>query len=69
MTTVKITRCFQEATDKKFGTCFRYCDWPGNRIIESLRLEKTSKIVKSNHQPITPMPAKPRREVPCLHVS
>ena len=37
--------------------------------IESLRLEKTSKIIKSNHQPITPMPAKPCPEVPHLHIS
>jgi len=29
------------------------------RIIESLRLEKTSKITKSNHQPVTTMPTKP----------
>jgi len=36
-------------------------------IVESLRLEKTSKIIKSNHQPNTPMPAKPYSEVPHLH--
>jgi len=30
-----------------------------HRTIESLRLEKTSKITKSNHQPNTPTPAKP----------
>jgi len=36
------------------------------KIIELLRLEKTSKIVKSNHQPITIMPAKPCPEVPYL---
>jgi len=30
-----------------------------HRIIESLRLEKTSKIIKSNRQPNTTMPAKP----------
>jgi len=29
-----------------------------HRRIESLRLEKTSKIIKSNHQPITTMPTK-----------
>jgi len=29
------------------------------RIIESLRLEKTSKIIKSNCQPNTTTPAKP----------
>jgi len=37
------------------------------RIIESLRLEKTSKIVKSNRRPNTTMPAKPCPEVPHLH--
>jgi len=35
-----------------------------NRIIESLRLEKTSKIIKSNHSPNTTMPAKPCPQVP-----
>jgi len=30
-----------------------------HRIIESLRLEKTSKIIKSNHQSKTTMPDKP----------
>jgi len=39
-----------------------------HRIVESLRLEKTSKIIKSNHQPNTTMPAKPCPEVPHLHV-
>ena len=38
------------------------------RTIESLRLEKTSKIIKSNHPPNTLMPAKPCPEVPHLHV-
>jgi len=37
-----------------------------HRIIESLRLEKTSKIIKSNCQPNTTMPAKPCPEVPHL---
>jgi len=37
------------------------------RIIGSFRLEKTSKIIRSNHQPI-PMPAKPCPQVPRLHV-
>ena len=37
-------------------------------IIESLRLEKTSKIIKSNHPPNTTMPAKPCPKVPHLHV-
>ena len=39
-----------------------------HRIIESLTLEKTSKIIKSNHQPITTTPTKPSPEVPHLHV-
>jgi len=43
--------------------------WPlGNGIIESLRLEKMSKIIKSNRQPNTTMPAKPCPEEPHLHV-
>ena len=36
--------------------------------MESLRLEKTSKIMKSNRQPITTVPSKPCYEVPQLHV-
>jgi len=32
------------------------------------RLEKTSKIIKSNHPPNTTMPAKPCPQVPHLHV-
>jgi len=39
-----------------------------NRIRESLRLEKTSKIIKSNHHPNTSMPAKPCPQVPHLHI-
>ena len=42
--------------------------WTVKWIIESLRLEKTSKIIKSNCQPSTTMPAKPYPEVPHLHV-
>jgi len=38
------------------------------RIIESLWLEKTSKIIKSNHPPNTTLPIKPYPEVPHLHV-
>jgi len=41
----------------------------GNRrIIESLRLEKTSKIIKPNRQPNTTLPTKPYHAVPHLHV-
>jgi len=39
-----------------------------HRIRASLTLEKTSKIIKSNHQPNPTMPAKPRAELPCLHI-
>lgn len=50
MTTMKITRCFQEAIDKKFGTCSRYCDWPGNRGKEKLSMSqlKTSQCYTLN---------------------
>jgi len=36
-----------------------------HRIIESLRLEKTSKIIKSDRQRLTIMPGKPCPEVQC----
>jgi len=39
-----------------------------HRITDSLMLEKTSKIMKSNRQPNTIMSAKPCPEVPYLHV-
>jgi len=39
-----------------------------HRIIKSLRLEKTSKISKSNRQPITTITTKPCPEVAYLHV-
>jgi len=35
------------------------------RFTESLRLEKTSKIIKSNHPPNNTMPTKPRPKPPC----
>ena len=38
------------------------------RFIESLRLEKTSKITQSNRQPNSTTPAEPRPEVPYLYV-
>ena len=41
---------------------------PGDRITESLRLEETSKVIKSNHQPNTTMPAKPCPKVLRPHV-
>jgi len=37
-------------------------------IIESLRLEKTSKIIKSNRQLITTLLTKPCLNMPYLHV-
>ena len=40
----------------------------GAEAIESLRLEKTSKIIRSNRQPIITMPSKPCPEEPYLHV-
>jgi len=42
--------------------------WAWFRVIESLRLEKTSEVIKSNCQPITTMPAKPYPKVPPLHI-
>ena len=39
-----------------------------HRITESLRLENTSKIIKSNHQRNITMPTKPCPEVPHPHV-
>jgi len=39
-----------------------------HRITESLMLEKTSKIIKPNGQPITTVPTKPCPEEPHLHV-
>ena len=42
---------------------------PTYRIMESLKLGKPSKVIKSNHQPNTTMPAKPCPKEPHLHVS
>jgi len=39
------------------------------RITESLRLEKTTKIIQSNHQPITTMHTKLCHSVACHHVA
>ena len=39
-----------------------------SKIIQSLRLEKTSKIIKSNHQPNTTVPTKPCPELPHLYI-
>jgi len=48
-------------------TCLLFVP-PIHKTIESLRLEKTCKIIKSNHYPNTTMPAEPSPEVPHLHV-
>jgi len=40
------------------GGCGLGAEQGKSEIIESLRLEKTSKNFKSNHQPITTMPTK-----------
>jgi len=37
-------------------------------LVETLRLKKTFKIIESDRQPITIMSAKPRPEVPHLHI-
>ena len=51
--------------------CYSCCSHNTQRfntqIMESLRLEKTSKIIKSNHQPNTTMPDKPCPELPHPH--
>ena len=39
-----------------------------HRIVKSLRLDKTSKSIKSNRHPNTTVPAKPCPEVPYLGV-
>lgn len=39
------------------------------RIIESLRLEKTSKIIQSSHQPVTTLLTKVCHSVPHVHIS
>ena len=48
--------------------CYFNLYWCIHRIIESLRLEKTSKITSSNHQPTTTTPAKPCPDLPCPHI-
>ena len=49
------------------GTLLFFLIWC-RRIIESLRLEKTSKIGKSSRHPNTTTPAEPCPQVPYLHV-
>ena len=52
-----------------FSPCKRWpCTLPHHRIVESLRLDKTSKIIESNHHPNTTVPAKPYPKVPHLHI-
>jgi len=51
------------------GCCFPASSSSFGKIeSQNHKLEKTSKIIKSNHQPNTTMPAKPYPEVPHLHV-
>jgi len=53
---------------QKKGQAIRFTPHPKKSgFIASLRLEKTCKIIKSNHQPNTTMPAKPCAEVPRLY--
>ena len=40
-----------------------------HRTLESLRLDKTSEIIKSNHHPLTTVPTKPWPSVPHLRTS
>ena len=48
--------------------CSRHCE--DNRIIEPSRLEKTFRIIKSNHQPELPSPTtKPCPIIPCANIS
>ena len=51
--------------EDSYQTCLTHFDIQ-YRTIESLRLEKTSKIIKSNHQRNTTMPAEPCPELPYL---
>jgi len=57
--------CKQDFTSMCLSVTWLLLD---HRIIESLRLEKTCKIIRSNRQPITTTPAKPCPEVQHLHV-
>jgi len=51
-----------QTSDKRYSLPLNH------RMTESLRLEKTSKIIKSNDQPNTTMSAKPCPEVQYLHI-
>ena len=51
----------------KIHQCFSSNYSCNHRVLESLRLEKTSKIMKSNSQYITTMPTKPCPKVSRLH--
>ena len=46
---------------------FWRCLWD-HRITEPLRLEKNSKMIQSNHQPMLTMPTKPHPSAPHLHI-
>jgi len=60
------------AEHSRAHTCSCLCPAPSHqhshRIVESLRLEKTSMIIKSGHQPNITKPAKPCPEVPYQHI-
>ena len=64
--------CWDQAGQYKYhllpvSTVPNYCQHPPlYRIIESLRLEKTTKIIQSNHEPI---PTVPTNQVSQCHVS
>jgi len=57
-----------------FGSTFKFSEELSvtlcgrDKIIESSRLEETSMIIKSNHQPNTTVATKPCPEVPQLNV-
>ena len=53
---------------REWGTHLRLSRGEVHRITESLRLEKTSKMMKFNHHPSTPISAKPCPQVPHPHV-
>ena len=57
---MRFSNTLKSKSDKYLGYC-------NGRNIESLRLEKTTKIIKSNHQPITTMPNDSFQE--CIELS
>ena len=73
-------KCQQQLTDVGCNLCLHICASVGSpsrhgwdplvkhRIMESLRLEKTSRIIKSNRHPNPTTPAKPCPEGPHPHL-